>query len=66
MTTIDTDGQPPRTVEITAPRPGVAVLACRCGTVLSLTEPHTLRYFTGPKITPIVCRHCAEQVGARP
>jgi hypothetical protein len=66
MTTIDTEGQPPRTVEITAPRPGVAVLACRCGRVLSLADLHTLRFFGGPKIAPIVCRDCAEQAGARP
>ena len=64
MTTMDTDGTPPRTVEITAPGPGVAVLACRCGTVLSLTDLHTLRFFAGPKIAPIVCRDCAEQAGA--
>ena len=65
MTTMDTDGKPPHTIEITAPRPGIAVPACRCGTVLSLTDLHTLRYFTSPKITPIVCRHCAEQAGTR-
>ena len=65
MTTMDADGAPPRTVGITAPRTGVPVLACRCGTVLSLTDLHTLRFFTGPKIAPIVCRGCADQAGAR-
>ena len=65
MTTMDTDRKPPHTIEITAPQPGIALPACRCGTQLPPTDLHTLRYSTSPKITPIICRHCTEQAGTR-
>ena len=48
---------------IVAPAPGAAVLACRCGQVLALTDMHRpdLRpeHTSGPTIEPIRCRHCA-------
>ncbi len=54
------DGPP---VPIMPPAPGSAVLACRCGRVLSLPEMHrpvaTGRRTSGPTIEPIRCRHCA-------
>ena len=47
---------------ILAPPPGVAVLACRCGQVLSLPDMQrrpTTSATSGPTVAPIRCRRCA-------
>ena len=57
----------PATAEgrITPPAPGTAVLACRCGAVLSLPDMHRPRAGarpparSGPTVEPIRCRSCA-------
>jgi hypothetical protein len=48
---------------ITPPAPGVAVLACRCGRVLSLDQLHRQRQRRtnggAPRIETICCLECA-------
>ncbi len=54
---------------ITPPRPGRAVLACRCGAMLDFADmcrpqrhPHRIR--NGAPIDPIQCRRCAGRTPA--
>lgn len=58
-----TQPEPARTA-VYPPPPGRAVLACRCGTPLDLTDMHTRdagRYGNGdPKLGAITCADCAD------
>ena len=49
-------------VRIVPPLPGLAVLACRCGRILALTDMHRPSRpgpRSGPTIAPIRCSGCA-------
>lgn len=52
---------------IAPPKPGVAVLACRCGKVLDLADMHREPRLQGHStpVRPIVCVDCAAGALAR-
>lgn len=64
LTVADKTGPTDRHSTVARPRPGRAVLVCRCGTVLDLADMHRprrhpVRMRNGTRIDPIRCRRCA-------